>query len=71
MSLLAKPHVRAVLSSGFMFSFLGVGFEVVFVLYSYTRIDLGGMGRSVRLRTFECRGYHLIVLPDIPESLVL
>jgi hypothetical protein len=45
--LLSKPHIRAVLASGFMFSLLGVGTDVVFVLYSYTRIDLGGMGRSV------------------------
>lgn len=47
-TLLSKPHIRAVLMSGFMFSFLGVGFQVVFVLYSYTRVDLGGIGRSVR-----------------------
>lgn len=53
MTLLSKPHVRAVLSAGFMFSFLGVGTDVVFVLYSYTRVDLGGMGRSVRLAS--CR----------------
>lgn len=45
--LLSKPHIRAVLASGFMFSLLGIGTDVVFVLYSYTRVDLGGMGRSV------------------------
>lgn len=31
-----------------MISLLGVGFEVSFVLYSYTKIELGGMGRDVR-----------------------
>lgn len=45
--LLSKPHIRAVLASGFMLSLLNVGTQVVFVLYSYTRVDLGGMGRSV------------------------
>lgn len=48
MTLLSIPHVRAVLVSGFMVAMLGVGLEVVFILYSYTSIDLGGMGRSVR-----------------------
>lgn len=47
MTLLSSPHVRALLASGFMFNLLGVGLEVVFILYSYTSIDLGGMGRSV------------------------
>jgi len=46
MELLASPQVRAILASTFMLSILGMGFEVVFVLYSYTRIDLGGLGRS-------------------------
>jgi len=45
--LLSKPHIRAVLASGFMFSLSNVGINVVFVLYSYTRVNLGGMGRSV------------------------
>ncbi|KAF8299932.1 MFS general substrate transporter [Clavulina sp. PMI_390] len=44
--LLSIPHVRAILISAFLFSWLGVGFDVVFTLYSYTRVDLGGMGRS-------------------------
>lgn len=52
LTLLSKPHVRAVLASGFLLSFLGVGVEVVFVLYSYTRINLGGMGRSVCMFTY-------------------
>jgi len=30
-----------------MFNLLGIGADVVFVLYSHTRVDLGGMGRSV------------------------
>lgn len=45
--LLKKPHIRAVLGSAFMLSLLAVGFDVVFVLYSYTSIELGGMARSV------------------------
>ena len=45
--LLSKPHIRAVLATSFMISFLNVGTNVVFVLYSYTRVNLGGMGRSV------------------------
>ncbi|KAF8299928.1 MFS general substrate transporter [Clavulina sp. PMI_390] len=44
--LLARPHIRAVLASGAMFSFLGVGFDVIFTLYSYTLVRLGGMGRT-------------------------
>ena len=45
--LLLKPHIRAVLATSFAISFLNVGTNVVFVLYSYTRVGLGGMGRSV------------------------
>jgi hypothetical protein len=45
--LFGQPHIRAVLGSGFMLSFMAVGFDVVFVLYSYTSVSLGGMGRSV------------------------
>lgn len=45
--LLLKPHVLYLLASGFLFNFLGIGAEVVFVLYSYTSVELGGMGRSV------------------------
>lgn len=45
--LLSLPHVRAVLWPAFLLSFLSVAWEVVFVLYSYTQADLGGMGRSV------------------------
>lgn len=48
MTLLSKSHVRSLLASGFMSNLLGVGAEVVFVLYSYTSIELGGMARSVR-----------------------
>lgn len=47
LQLLSKPHVLYLLASGFMFNLLGVGAEVVFVLYSYTSVELGGMGRSV------------------------
>lgn len=46
MSHLSHPHIQALLASTFLIYFLGVGFEVIFVLFSYTRIDLGGMQRS-------------------------
>ncbi|KAF8321578.1 MFS general substrate transporter [Clavulina sp. PMI_390] len=44
--LLAKPHVRAIIASSFIFSFSGAAFDVVFTLYAYTRVKWGGMGRS-------------------------
>jgi hypothetical protein len=39
-----------------MFSLLGIGTNVVFVLYSHTRVDLGGMGRSVITLSFDDSG---------------
>ena len=45
--ILAQHHVRALLTSAFMLSLTAVGFDVVFVLYCYTDVQLGGMGRSV------------------------
>ncbi|KAF8324457.1 MFS general substrate transporter [Cantharellus anzutake] len=40
------PKVPSMLISTSMLSFLAVGFDVMFVLFSYTGIDLGGLGRS-------------------------
>ncbi|KAF8318103.1 MFS general substrate transporter, partial [Clavulina sp. PMI_390] len=45
-SLLARWEILSLVCSGFVFHFLGAGFEVVFVLYSYTQVKLGGMGLS-------------------------
>ncbi|KAF8310792.1 MFS general substrate transporter [Clavulina sp. PMI_390] len=45
--LLANPQLRAVMLSGFMFNLLAMGFSVLFVLYSYTQVEIGGLGRSV------------------------
>ncbi|KAF8299921.1 MFS general substrate transporter [Clavulina sp. PMI_390] len=44
LALLSKAHIRAVIIATFLFSLVSVGFEVVFPLYSYTPVDLGGMG---------------------------
>ncbi|KAF8299924.1 MFS general substrate transporter [Clavulina sp. PMI_390] len=44
--LLSKREIRAVLIAAFLFNLLGVGFDVVFTLYSYTRVELGGMART-------------------------
>lgn len=48
-SLFLQPHVRSVMGAAFLVSFLAVAWEVVFVLYSYTQVNLGGMGRSVSI----------------------
>lgn len=50
--LLSQSHIRAVLGSAFMISFLNIGFDALFALYSYTSIALGGIGRSVRIILF-------------------
>lgn len=47
LQLLRIPEVRSIAASSFMLSFLGMGLEVVFILFSYTSIELGGLGRSV------------------------
>lgn len=45
--LIKNRQIQALLFGGFIFHFLGVAFDVVFVLFSYTKIKLGGMERSV------------------------
>ncbi|KAG8981009.1 hypothetical protein FRC05_003909 [Tulasnella sp. 425] len=47
--LLADPAVRYVVLTGFCMSFLAIGFDVVFVLWSYTPLALGGLQREVCL----------------------
>jgi len=42
----SQPTARSVFFSGFMVSFLGITFDVVFVLFAYTKIDLGGIQRT-------------------------
>ncbi|KZP26895.1 MFS general substrate transporter, partial [Athelia psychrophila] len=42
--LLSDPAIFAISTSNFGLSFLTMGFEVVFVLYSYTPVPLGGLG---------------------------
>lgn len=45
--MISYPTVCSILLSSFMLSFLSMSFEIVFVLFSYTKIELGGIGRSV------------------------
>ncbi|KAF8299925.1 MFS general substrate transporter [Clavulina sp. PMI_390] len=44
--LLSKPEIRAILTAAFLFNLVGIGFDVVFTLYSYTSVELGGMSRT-------------------------
>ncbi|KAF8324456.1 major facilitator superfamily domain-containing protein [Cantharellus anzutake] len=44
--ILSYPTVRSIMVSSFMLSFVSMAFDVVFVLFSYTSIDLGGLGRT-------------------------
>ncbi|KAF8299922.1 hypothetical protein DL93DRAFT_579990 [Clavulina sp. PMI_390] len=43
-TLISQPHIRAILAVNFVFNVVRDGFDEVFALYSYTRVDLGGMG---------------------------
>lgn len=49
-ALLASPAMFALCWSGFALSFLAAGFEVIFVLYSYTAVQNGGLGFPVSER---------------------
>ncbi|KDQ14750.1 hypothetical protein BOTBODRAFT_32505 [Botryobasidium botryosum FD-172 SS1] len=42
----SQPAARSIFFSGFMVSFLGISFDVVFALFAYTQIDLGGIQRT-------------------------
>ncbi|KDQ14669.1 hypothetical protein BOTBODRAFT_55194 [Botryobasidium botryosum FD-172 SS1] len=44
--ILTHPTARSVFLSGFMLSGFAIGFDIVFTLFSYTTIDLGGIGRD-------------------------
>ncbi|KAG9015942.1 hypothetical protein FRB90_004118 [Tulasnella sp. 427] len=44
--LLANPTVRRVVCAGFIMEFLMIGFDTVFVLWSYTPLALGGLERK-------------------------
>lgn len=52
LEILSLPAIQSVFLSGALLSFLTVGFEVIFVLFSYTSISLGGLDRSVRCDCF-------------------
>lgn len=45
--LLALPAPRSVFMNCFMLAFVSMAWEVVFTLFSYTRVSLGGIQRSV------------------------
>ena len=45
--MLSYPTVRLILVSSFLLNFLSTAFDIVFVLFTYTSIELGGLGRSV------------------------
>ena len=47
-ALLADPAMRALVTSNAGLSFLCTGYEVVFVLYAYTAVPLGGLGFPAR-----------------------
>jgi hypothetical protein len=47
--LFAISQVRLIMTSTFLLTFLAIAFEIVFVLHSYTSVELGGLGRSVCL----------------------
>ncbi|KDQ16314.1 hypothetical protein BOTBODRAFT_31015 [Botryobasidium botryosum FD-172 SS1] len=42
-SLLAIPQIRSLAASGFVLSFCGMAFDVVFVLFCFTPIEMGGL----------------------------
>lgn len=46
-SLITDPVIISVLRPYFLLSIQATGFEVVFVLFSYTAIHLGGLSRNV------------------------
>ena len=45
--LLSNPAILSLCTSGFALCFLNTGFQVIFVLFSYTSILNGGLGLSV------------------------
>ncbi|KAG8890445.1 hypothetical protein FRB98_008480 [Tulasnella sp. 332] len=45
--LLADPQIRGLMVVGFLLSFLHVSWDTVFVLFAYTRAQLGGLERTV------------------------
>lgn len=47
LGLLSDPRVRRVVVAGFFMEFLMIGFDAVFVLWSYTPLSLGGLQRKV------------------------
>ena len=47
--LLRLPLMRAVCISGCALSFVGSAFDVVFVLFCYSSVKMGGLGFSVNL----------------------
>jgi hypothetical protein len=46
-NILSRPPVRAVYATGALLAFLAIAFDVVFILFAYTAIDLGGLERTV------------------------
>jgi hypothetical protein len=46
--LFSVPIIRALCLSGCALSFISTSFDVVFVLFCFSPIDLGGLGFSVR-----------------------
>lgn len=46
--LLGNPKIQTMLLSGFLLSFISVAYDVVFILFSYSPIELGGLAKSVR-----------------------
>lgn len=47
-SLLSDPVIRALSTSGFALCFIATAFDVVFVLFCYSPIHVGGLAFSVR-----------------------
>lgn len=45
--LLSDPFVRRLVLASFAMAGLGLGFDALFVLFAYTPIGLGGLGRQV------------------------
>ena len=54
-ALLAHPAMRALVTSNAAFDFFCRGHEVVFVLYAYTPVPLGGLGFPVRPLSLRAR----------------
>lgn len=50
--LFCVPIIRAICLSGCALSFISTSFDVVFVLFCFSPVDLGGLGFSVRLFPF-------------------